>query len=86
MRRLRWKPATVTSALAAALLALPGPASAVTGAPNLIKNPGAESGPGSGDGSTVAVPNWTVPSGGTFTAVKYGATGGFPTASDPGPH
>ena len=77
-------PAALLAALAA--LAVPGAALAVTGAPpNLIKNPGAESAPGSGNGSTVAVPDWTVPSGGTFTAVKYGASGGFPTASDPGP-
>lgn len=85
MQRSWWKPIAVASALAAALLAVLGPASAVTSAPNLIKNPEAESGRGSGDGSTVAVPDWTLPPGGTFTAVKYGATGGFPTASDPGP-
>ena len=99
MRRSWWKPTAVVPTLAipltatplavtlmaVALLAVPGPASAVTGAPNLIKNPGAESGPGSGTGGTVAVPDWTVPSGGTFTAVKYGTPGGFLTLSEPGP-
>ncbi|HEY1918610.1 MAG TPA: hypothetical protein VGH27_23805 [Streptosporangiaceae bacterium] len=52
--------------LAVTLLAMSSPASAITGPPNLIKNPGAESGPGAGNrSSTVAVPDWTVPSGGT---------------------
>ncbi|HEY1737147.1 MAG TPA: phosphoesterase [Acidimicrobiia bacterium] len=52
--------------------------------PNLIKNPGAEAGPG-GTGSTVNVPNWTRSTGKTLTAVKYGTSGGFPTTSSPGP-
>lgn len=50
---------------------------------NLITNPGAELGAGSSDGSTVSVPGWTIT--GDFTAVQYGASGGFPAASDPGP-
>ena len=49
---------------------------------NLIKNPGAESGNGSSNGSVVHIPNWTTTG---ATAVKYGATGGFPTAQTPGP-
>ncbi|HEY1917647.1 MAG TPA: hypothetical protein VGH27_18920 [Streptosporangiaceae bacterium] len=68
-----------------AALALPGAASAATAPKNIILNPGAEAGPGSTDGSTVPVPKWTVPKGGTFTAVQYGASGGFPTTTGPGP-
>ena len=49
---------------------------------NLIKNPGAESGNGSSNGSVVHIPNWTTTG---ATAVKYGASGGFPTAQTPGP-
>jgi hypothetical protein len=66
---------------------LPGAAaSAATAASkNLILNPGAEAGAGSTDGSTVPVPHWAVVSGGTFTAVQYGAAGGFPAKTDPGP-
>jgi len=88
----RWLLVTAATAAAAAIL----PAAAANASPtrpdacpscnhNLIKNPGAESGPGSGTGGTVAVPDWTVPSGGTFTAVKYGTPGGFLTLSEPGP-
>jgi len=50
---------------------------------NAIANGDAESGAGSTDGSVVAVPSWT--SGGQFTAVQYGASGGFPATTDPGP-
>ena len=57
-----------------------------TTSPNLIKNPGAEAGPGSSTGGVVPVPNWTETTGTGFTAVKYGATGGgFPTLTSPGP-
>ena len=51
---------------------------------NLIKNPGAESGNGSSNGSVVNVPNWTRYAGTAATAVQYGASGGFPTSSTPG--
>jgi hypothetical protein len=86
MRRAWLVPAALIPAVAMAALALPGAASAVTVAPkNIILNPGAEAGPGSTDGSTVPVPKWTVKKGGTFTAVQYGASGGFPTKSGPGP-
>jgi hypothetical protein len=86
MRRAWLVPAALIPAVAMAALALPGAASAVTVAPkNIILNPGAEAGPGSTDGSTVPVPNWTVKKGGTFTAVQYGASGGFPTKTGPGP-
>ncbi len=50
---------------------------------NLIINPGAEAGAGSPTGDVVPVPAWTP--GGQFTAVQYGANGGFPASSDPGP-
>jgi len=54
-------------------------------APNLIKNGGAEAGPGVMDASTVgaSMPGWTrTPS---FTVVKYAAGGGFPDATVAGP-
>jgi hypothetical protein len=60
-----------------------GPA-AVKKTKNLIKNPGAEAGNGSSNGSVVNVPNWTRYAGTAATAVKYGASGGFPDASTPG--
>ena len=60
-------------------------AAASTTSKNLVVNPGAEMGPGSSDGSVVAVPGWTETTGTTFTAVQYGASGGFPAATDPGP-
>jgi len=53
---------------------------------NLIINGGAEQGAGSGNGHVVPVPDWTDSTGTSFTAVKYGATGGgFLTATSPGP-
>ncbi len=52
---------------------------------NWVINGDAESGAGSTDGSVVAVPGWTVNSGG-FTAVQYeAAPGNFPAVTDPGP-
>lgn len=53
--------------------------------PNLILNAGAEAGPGSPTGGVVPVPDWTETTGTGFTAVKYGASGGFPTSTSPGP-
>src|SRR5438552_2576357 len=58
-----------------------GPASAAS-APtaNLLANPGAEAGPGSPDGVVIdAPPSWTDTAG--FTAIQYGAPGGYPTAA-----
>jgi hypothetical protein len=52
---------------------------------NLILNPGAEAGAGSPTGGVVPVPDWTETTGTGFTAVKYGASGGFPTSTSPGP-
>lgn len=59
------------------------PAAATAAPANLIKNPGAEAGAGS-NGGVVNLPNWTRISG-NFTAVKYGAPGGFPGKKSPGP-
>jgi hypothetical protein len=51
---------------------------------NLIINGNAEAGPGAPDGGAVAsVPGWTTS--GAFTVVQYGAPGGYPVMSDPGP-
>ena len=50
---------------------------------NLIVNGNAELGASSATGQPVAVPGWVTT--GPFTVVPYGAAGGFPTASDPGP-
>jgi hypothetical protein len=61
------------------------PAGAAT-TKNLILNGNAEAGAGSGTGGVVTVPDWTDTTGTSFTAVKYGATGGgFLTATSPGP-
>jgi hypothetical protein len=58
-------------------------AAQITLGQNAIVNGDAEAGVGSSDGSVVPVPGWTVS--GQFTAVQYGAPGGFPLATDPGP-
>jgi hypothetical protein len=69
---------------ALALGALAGAPAAARGqfGPNLILNPGADAAP-AGDGAVVPIPGWTQV--GNFTAVSYGAAGGFPTAASPGP-
>jgi hypothetical protein len=75
---------------AVVLTALPSAADATlarrTVSGNFIHNGNAELATGSTDGSTVPVPQWTMGTGTTtFTAVQYGASGGFPTVTDPGP-
>lgn len=51
---------------------------------NLVVNGNAEAGPGAPSSSAVMKPpGWTTT--GQFTAVKYGASGGFPDKTDPGP-
>ncbi len=65
----------------AVLTALPAQAQFGT---NVIVNGNAEAAAGSTDGSVVSVPGWNT-SGSGFTAVQYGASGGFPLATDPGP-
>lgn len=52
---------------------------------NLIKDPGAESAKPDTDGGLVKVPDWNPAKGSQFTAVAYGASGGFPTSTSPGP-
>jgi hypothetical protein len=62
-------------------LALASPANAALPAGNVIVNGDAEAGPGATSASeTQAPPGWdTIPN---FTAVVYGASGGFPTVAD----
>ena len=74
----------VTCALIAGPALAAQPAFAATSA-NLLKNPGAEQGTGSNDGGVVPVSGWVETNGASFTEVQYGATGGFPTTSSPGP-
>jgi hypothetical protein len=50
---------------------------------NLIVNGNAEAAVGSTNGTAVATPGWIVT--GDATALKYGASGGYPIATDPGP-
>jgi hypothetical protein len=50
---------------------------------NLIVNGNAEAAAGSMDGTPVATPGWT--STGEATAIQYGASGGYPATTDPGP-
>src|SRR5919198_1848450 len=70
----------LAAGLAIALI-IAAPAGAAVPSGNLLVNPGAEAGPGAPDDSqAVAPPGWNVES--TFTAVQYGASGGFPTAAD----
>jgi hypothetical protein len=60
-------------------------AQAATHTGNLIKNGGGEAAVASTDGTPVPTPKWKLGTGTGFTAVQYGASGGFPTATDPGP-
>jgi hypothetical protein len=52
---------------------------------NLIKDPGAEGAKADSDGGKVKVPGWKPAKGSQFTATAYGAEGGFPDSSSPGP-
>jgi len=89
MRRIKAVLRLVTVAAVVAVLAstiqIGGAFAATSSSPNLIVNPGAEAGAGSSNGGVVPVPSWQELTASTFTAVKYGATGGFPTKSSPGP-
>jgi len=69
----------IATALLAAFL---GTARAQFGT-NLILNPGAESAVGGNGAFLSNLPNWTIT--GQATAVVYGAPGGFPLSTDPGP-
>jgi hypothetical protein len=69
----------------AALALAAGMASPTFGAaaPNLLQNPDAEASPGAPDSSTILPPvGWAVT--GEFTAIHYGASGGFPTYAPEG--
>jgi hypothetical protein len=69
-------------------LILANPAAAISRASapvNLIGDPGAEHAKPVSSGCKVAVPGWTTAKGSMFTAVAYGASGGFPSAGSPGP-
>lgn len=68
---------------AVAVCAAPGSAQPAYGT-NLIVNGDAESDTGAPDNSTIVKPSgWTTT--GEFTAVQYGASGGFPDKTSPGP-
>jgi hypothetical protein len=71
----------VTALLVTAVVATAHPAAG----PNLVKNGGADAGPGVMNASLVSasMPGWTRTPG--FTAVKYAAGGGFPDAAIGGP-
>jgi hypothetical protein len=71
------------SVLLGLLFLLQPSAQAASYGENLIKNGNAEAGPFSNTGAPVAVPSWTTSS--AFTVVNYGAPGGFPKTTDPGP-
>lgn len=78
--------ATVAMALSmvgALAVAAPVSANMAAAGQNLIVNGDAEAGAGSSDGGSVSVPGWNVTGG--LTSVRYGASGGFPTAQDAGP-
>jgi hypothetical protein len=71
----------VAAASLVAVVVTIGASAHTAAAPNLLKNGGADLGPGVDDASAIveAIPNWTRV--GSFTVVAYGATGGFPDAS-----
>jgi hypothetical protein len=59
----------------------PGSVAAAEFTGNLLQNPGAEAAAGGTSSETIVPPpGWTVT--GEFTALKYGAEGGFPTAEN----
>jgi hypothetical protein len=82
----------VTAGLAAGLAAVAPAATAAASQAavtakvvNLIRDPGAEAAKPNSSSSKVKVPAWTVTKRSAFTAVAYGASGGFPTSASPGP-
>jgi hypothetical protein len=65
------------------LAVVAGPAMAAAAAPNLIQNPGAEGSAGAHEGGTILPPvGWAVT--GEFTAIQYGASGGYPAYAPDG--
>ena len=83
MNLIRQRVLTLSLALLALLFLIPQRAKAVSYGVNLVVNGNAESGSSSAVGNPVSVPGWTVSS--AFTVIPYGAPGGYPSASDPGP-
>ena len=86
--RRRWPAVALAAAVSAAAFSVVTAVGAVAhpaAGPNLIKNGGADAGPGVMNASTVSasMPGWTRTPG--FTAVKYAAGGGFPDATIGGP-
>lgn len=71
----------VAAASLVAVVVTIGASAYTAAAPNLLKNGGADLGPGVDDASGIVetIPNWTRV--GSFTVVTYGAAGGFPDAS-----
>ena len=90
MTRISTRSAVVVAVAAAGLAALAPAVAQAASHPaakvvNLIKDSGAESAKPDSDGGKVKVPDWKPAKGSQFTAVAYGAAGGFPASSSPGP-
>jgi hypothetical protein len=93
MTRISMRSAVLVAVAAAGMAALAPAAQAAshpaarakTKVVNLIKDPGAEGAKPDSGGGKVKVPRWTPAKGSQFTAVAYGASGGFPLSSSPGP-
>jgi hypothetical protein len=83
---MKWSAVIPSVGLVASLGIVVDAAPASAAPKNIIHNGNAEAGAGSSTGAVVPVPDWTDSTGTSFTAVKYGATGGgFLTATSPGP-
>ncbi|HZQ49715.1 MAG TPA: phosphoesterase [Candidatus Dormibacteraeota bacterium] len=63
----------------------PSPPTPPFTAPNLVQNGGAESDTGATDSAPIVPPSAWTATAGEPDVVQYGASGGFPTAGDPGP-
>jgi hypothetical protein len=75
----------VVGAALSTLPALGAPSAYAATSKNLVRNGTAERGAGSTTGGVVPVPGWADKTGASFTVVQYGAGGGYPSATDPGP-
>jgi hypothetical protein len=84
---MAWPAASLAASAAPASAAHPAAVHPAAGAApvNLVVDPGAERAKPDTDGGQVKVPGWTIVKGSMFTAVKYGAEGGFPDKHSPGP-
>jgi len=84
IQAVRTAVAAALSTLALSIAATSGVLAAGIYGTNLVVNGNAEAGPGAPSSSGVMKPpGWTTT--GQFTAVKYGAAGGFPDKTSPGP-